>query len=258
MKTMNWKPQMLFVAWQHADSRAILPIGRLLRVDDGYEFAYINAVERARRLGFEPLVTFPDIETVYECAELPPLFGNRVMNRSRNDFASHAAELALPIDEAEPFTLLSRTGGRRTTDKLEVFAPPTLHDDKVEGLFLARGVRHVPGSEAATPHLSPDDPLYVLADLQNSVTSSALALRTEECQLLGYVPDYLAQELAHQQAPPKELRVSVVRVNPDPAPVHHRLLCRFEYPADVGSRLFRGEGYQPISSEATPTSANAA
>lgn len=42
---------------------------------------------------------------------------------SRNDFAAHVAELALPIDEAEPFTLLSRTGGRRTTTSLKSLRP---------------------------------------------------------------------------------------------------------------------------------------
>jgi hypothetical protein len=88
-------------------------VGRLLRVSDGYEFAYIGAVHRAQQLGFEPLLTFPSFDNVYRSSQLPPVFSNRLMNASRNDFAEHVARLALRVDEAEPFTVLARSAGRR-------------------------------------------------------------------------------------------------------------------------------------------------
>jgi len=56
-------PEVLFVAWQEPVSRKILPIARLLKHDGDYEFAYINAVEEATRLGFQPLLTFPDLRS---------------------------------------------------------------------------------------------------------------------------------------------------------------------------------------------------
>jgi hypothetical protein len=114
----------LFVAWQDAESRKIIPIGRLLRLPDGYEFAYIGAVREAQQHGFEPLVTFPSLGQVYRSSQLPPVFSNRLMNASRQDLAAHLSRLALRPDEAEPFTILARSAGKRVTDRREVFAPP--------------------------------------------------------------------------------------------------------------------------------------
>lgn len=57
----------------------------------------------------------------------------------------------------------------------------------------------------------------------------------------------------HAQAQSSKLLVFALKVNPDPAPVHHRLLCRFEYPVSAGGlELFRGPRFAPVSSEATP------
>lgn len=255
---MTASPQVLFVAWQDERSRKIVPVGRLLRISDGYEFAYIGAVDRARQLGFQPLLTFPEFESVYRSTELPPVFKNRLMSASREDFAAHVARLALRVDEAEPFTVLARSAGRRETDRLEVFAPPQIVGDNAQGLFLARGLRHIPHAEDATEQLTEQARLFVMADVQNDVNPEALGLRNEQCQLLGFVPDYLAHELARTTCPTSLLNVHVLRVNPRPAPVHHRLLCQFEYPHAKAPALFSGVDYEPLSSAATPHSASAA
>ncbi len=217
---MTKLPEVLFVSWQDEESRRIIPIARLLRIGGTYEFAYINAVEDAKHLGFAPLLSFPKFEGVYRSTVLPALFENRVMPRSREDFPAHVAEFALAVDQAEPFTVLARSGGKRMTDRLEVFSPPVVSGDSVEG-----------------------------------VSRLALALRSSRREFLGYVPDYLAAEIGSEGASPAELQVTVVKVNPDPAPVHHRLLCRFEYPLDVGARLFSGHRYQPLSRNATTLAA---
>lgn len=47
---MTYVPKVLFVAWQDAKSRRIIPVGRLLRLPDGFEFAYIGSVKRAQEL----------------------------------------------------------------------------------------------------------------------------------------------------------------------------------------------------------------
>jgi hypothetical protein len=133
----------LYVAWQDGESRLIMPVGRLIRSGTRYEFAYIRAARAALERGFEPLLSFPSLEGVYRSTFLPPLFHNRVMNRSREEYRNYVAELGLSADQAEPFTILARSGGRRSTDRLEVFAPPIVTPRGAEGLFLARGVRHL-------------------------------------------------------------------------------------------------------------------
>ncbi len=248
-------PNLLYVAWQASESRRILPVARLLRTGDGYEFTYIGAVNEARKLGFLPLVTFPELGEVYRCAELPPLFSNRVMSPSRPDFRRHLAEFALSSEDGEPFTVLARSGGRRTTDKLEVFAPPAPLATGAEGLFLARGVRHVAGSEEALQDLVPGATLGVLAEPNNDVNPAALLLQDARGRTLGYVPDYLANELARVGGSPELLQVTVVKVNPAPAPVHHRLLCKYVWTGDSEHRLFAGDEYQPLPAAATPAHA---
>ena len=51
----------------------------------------------------------------------------------------------------------------------------------------------------------------------------------------------------------RSLCVTVEKLNPPPAPVQHRVLCRVKLPADL--KLFSGERYQPLSSDAAQTAA---
>ena len=135
---------MLYLAWQEPDSRRVVAIARLLKLNGDYEFAYINAVEEATRQGFQPLLSFPDLSTVYITSDLPPLFNNRLMPKSRPDFPGYITELGLTAEQAKPFAVLARSEGRRATDSLEVFSGPLPFADGYEGFFLARGVRHLP------------------------------------------------------------------------------------------------------------------
>lgn len=257
---MTLAPTKLFLTWQDTESRRFFPIGRLLRLESGYEFTYIHAVEEARKVGFEPLLSFPALDEVYRFRNLPALFSNRVMRPTRGDYPQHIRELGLTLagGPMEPLTILARSGGRRATDNLEVFAPPVIHSGQAEGLFFVRGMRHVPGSEQALANCSAGAHLCVMADVQNPVARHALALRTERGELIGYVPDYLAAELDRHHAPASALDTQVEQVNPAPATVQHRLLCRFTYPVagSVTEGLsFQGQRYQPLPRDASDAAA---
>lgn len=248
-------PTVLFIAWQEPDSRRILPIARLLKHNGGYEFAYINAVEEATRLGFHPLLTFPDLDGVYVTEMLPPLLTNRLMPRTRPDFAGYVGELGLSVEQAEPFAVLARSGGRRETDSLEIFAAPLQCANGYEGFFLARGVRHLPESEAALASQKPGDRLFVMADVQNETNPAALLLRTGPKHAVGYVPDHLANELHDAGADLTTVRITVSQVNAPPAPQLHRLLCHFNCPTTLGEKLYQGRRYHPLSARATQSAA---
>lgn len=248
--TMSVTPEVLFMTWQDQASRTILPIGRILRTAEGYEFAYIRSALEAVEMGFQPLVTFPDFETVYRTQDLPPLLSNRVMRPSREDFPRFVAQLGLG-KEAEPFTVLARSGGRRATDRLEVFAPPAQCDAGYAGLLLARGVRHMPGAEAAIARLTAGQPLGLEAEPSNTQNPHAQLIVDADGRKLGYLPNYLADELAWLGAPGSALNLAVEKVNLPPEPVHHRLLCSYTCPTDLGGHLFKSEAFTPISAEAT-------
>jgi len=243
---MTTSQKVVFLAWQCPATRAIVPVGRLIeRARDNYEFGYIRSVQRAREKGFLPLVSFPELGVVYRSEELPPLFNNRVMRTSRPDYPAFVSELGLEKDSS-PLALMARSGGRRQTDELEVFAAPEAGDDGVPRTsVLVRGVRHVPHAEEAVVRLEVGARLSIMADLQNAHGRHALGLRTEKQEFVGYLPDYLARELAHHDpAITRQLVVTVEKVNLPPVIVHHRLLCRIEFP--VGVSLFQNEDYLPL------------
>jgi hypothetical protein len=225
-------------------------VGRLVSLDSGrYEFSYIRAVIEAQQCGFCPLVSFPELNVVYRSAQLPALFSNRVMPKARPDYPEFVTELGLLLD-VSPLELMGRSGGRRVTDDLEVFSPPSRGTSGELGQFiLVRGVRHVPHAEEAILSLQAGERLLVLRDEQNPHAPHARLLRTDGKELVGYLPDYLAIELNQLGLNSAELTVTVERINPEPSPVSHRVLCRVDFPSDW--RLFAGERYQPLAEGAT-------
>lgn len=239
----------VFVAWQCPATREILSVGRLLERAGSFEFTYIRATERAQTRGFKPFVAFPELSEVYRSHELPALFRNRVMPATRPDYPEFVKQMALP-DSSGPLQLLARSGGRRMTDRLEVFAPPHVVDGKGREVFaLVRGVRHVPHAEETIAQLREGHRLLVLRNDQNPYGPHARMLRTLDAGLVGFLPDYLASELSRQSVSPAEIEVFVEKVNLPPRPVHHRVLCRIALPLDCV--LFVGEDYQPLPPGAT-------
>lgn len=92
------------------------PIGRLFYDDEWYEFCYLPGAS-TRVWGM------PDLYKLYRFKELPPVFANRVMPRSRPDYPEYMSWLGLPLG-AGPLDILARSGGRKVTDNYEVFPHP--------------------------------------------------------------------------------------------------------------------------------------
>ena len=89
----------LFLAWQDkATSRAWYPIGRLDAdiAKSRFKFRYTHGAEMAhKRAGMEPLDSFPDFHKIYESSDLFPLFRNRILGESREDFPDYLKQLDL-------------------------------------------------------------------------------------------------------------------------------------------------------------------
>lgn len=243
----------LFLAWQNPQSRQWYPVGRMDHVAGRYRFVYTQGAERARQAGFSPLLAFPDLDQQYESKTVFPLFENRVMGKNRPDYAELIRWLSLAASELEPVAILARTGGESATDTLEVFPLPQPDaTGRYDVHFFVRGLRHQAHcSLERVQTLQPDERLRIMPDPQNSRDEEAVMLRTAETtpgdmHLLGYLPRYLAHELARQPREVwKQTTVQVVRVNPPPAPVQFRLLCRLAMPGQVGQPPFSGLEFQP-------------
>jgi hypothetical protein len=215
-----------------------------------YEFAYIRAALKAVKEGFVPFLEFPDLNKVYYSDKPFPLIANRLMPNSRPEYAEFLASLGLSA-ESDPMTILARSGGRRETDQIEFFPMPA--PEAATGCYsthcLLRAIRYMPQPmvEERIARLKPGEKLFVMWDTQNEYDPHAVAVRTNDNYLLGYLPAYLTGDIWKLNTECGTIDVFVERVNLPPAEVHHRLLVRVAACWYDGFRPFDGPDFQPLA-----------
>ncbi len=240
----------LFLAWKDkVNGRQWFPIGRL---DAGsrpkYRFRYIGGVRRAQEeAGFPLLMDFPDLERDYRAQELFALFRNRVINPRRPDREEYLRRLDLPT-QADPFEVLSTSGGYRVTDAYEVF--PKLEkaaDGSFKCRFFLHGWRHVNAdAKNRLESLMPEEELYVTVELTNPASGLAVQIQTTDYHMIGWAPRYLVGDLARAMTErPRAYAAKVVRLNPVPAPAKQRVLIEMRGKWD-GYEPMEGDDYQPV------------
>jgi hypothetical protein len=238
----------LYVSWREP-SGTIHPVGLLIRREEGaderYMFSYLKLAERLDE--FMPLPGLPELHERYESNELFPVFANRLMPRSRPEFDALAARADLSGD-ADPFEVMARTGGRRATDRIEVFAgPERTAEGRSTCLFFVRGIRHVEGAEGVIPSLHPGDHLAVVDDAENEFNPRAVLIDATDGRRIGWLPDYLVDHVHDLRLLNGSDPVVVVEhVNDDRTPPHLRLLCRLEAPWPDGYEPFSDAVFQPL------------
>jgi hypothetical protein len=239
----------LFVSWRDPAVGSIHPIGRLVRrIGPGgecYSFAYLKMAEGLE--GLQPLPGLPHLHDRYDSERLFPVFANRVMPRSRPDYDLLASHVDLQGD-ADPFEVLARTGGRRATDRIEVFAgPERTAEDESYALFFARGIRHVDGAVEAVASLRTGDRLMLVDEPQNEYNSRAVLLRISDGRQVGWIPDYLVEHVHElRQLNGNDPIVVVEHMNDDTVAIHMRLLCRLQAPWPHGYVPFSGPEFQTL------------
>lgn len=257
----------LFVAWQHPTTRRYYTVGRLVfgagSCGDLYEFTYTHGATEAVREGFEPFAAFPadphTLDEVFLSRELPPFFANRLMSRSRPDYRQHLQRLALSPETATAFEILSRSGGGRATDAIEVFPLPIAveqqgSDDGLcyETHFLLHGFRHLALHEQQRVlTLQPGEQLRCRPEPENPADANAMLLETTDHVRAGWLPRYLAPDAQQLNQWCGYIDVLAVQVNLPPAPTSQRLLCRMRACWPPGLEPFSDEAFIPIPSRAT-------
>ncbi len=246
----------LFVAWQHPDTQRFHPVARLAQVQgaecaDCFEFTYIDGARLAD--GFQPFVSFPDLHQVYRSRSLFPMFTNRLLSSSRSDFPEYIAQLGLPNTTTSQFTILSRSGGRRATDTLELFPLPEFEPGiGYRTWFWVHGLRHLPPLvQSHVDTLTLGERLLPKCEPDNPVNPSAIKLLSSvRGYWIGYMPSYLLDEAQTLQQTCEICHISVERVNPLSSPIQQRVLCRLESCWPQGFLPYSSPRYQPLSSEA--------
>ena len=221
---------VLFLAWQDAESRRWYPIGKLSCPGGVYRFVYVAGYLRAEsEAGLAPPIGFPEIRREYRADQLFPFFANRVMSSSREDYPAYLARLAVDDGPAAPLHILARNRGLRPTDPFEVFPHPLVESEtgrRFRTTFFVHGVRHGPApAEARAANLNPGDTLWPMHDWCNPRDPNAIALRTEDRHVIGYVPRYYSADLMRARTAGGDPAFVVQHVNPPPAPTQQRVLC---------------------------------
>ena len=247
--------QTLFLAWQDPQRRRWYRIGRLRSTQRRFIFVYTQgALEAQVEAGFSALSAFPELRGVYTSEELFALFSNRLLRPSRPEYKQYLEWLSVPESQADPIAILARSGGQRVTDTLEVFpCPERLPTGEYELHFLIHGLSHMPeGSATRAEDLKVGERLLLMRDFQNPKDKATLALRTSESYLgdmflVGYCPRYLTGDIVKlMEEEGNTPTVLVERVNPVPAPIQFRILCKVLMKWSDTFHPFSGTEYQPI------------
>lgn len=216
----------LLLIWQDPESRLLIKVGELeARSGDRYAFRYLDAARSNDR--FAPLAQFPNLGARYETDYLPEFFANRVMSPRRENYGEYLAWLGL-AEPAEPIEVLVRTGGGRATDTFHIVED--LHTSsigEVVSRFFASGIRYIDGADALLEALPDGAELAIRDDPTNPQNARAMLIDAADDQPVGYVPNWLVDDVHVLRNGAQPLRVVAERINAD-APSHLRLLCRLE------------------------------
>ncbi len=216
----------LLVIWQNPTSPVFTKVGQLDQLVYGrYAFRYLPPASEDP--DFFPLDEFPQVERAYVSDALPSFFANRVMSHDRPHYSRYREWLDLEDDGADtPFEVLARTGGPRVTDTFHVVDPLRTEDDgKAVSRFFVSGVRYHADSDALIKRLEPGARLALRDEPGNQDNPRALLIDVADGQPVGWVPDWLVDDVHALRARDPAPEVVVERGNPD-APTHLRLLCR--------------------------------
>jgi hypothetical protein len=219
------------VVWQNPHTRQLVHVGWLQAADGRFRFEYTPEADLDP--DFETFTAFPDFQTRYESPSLFPFFAERVASAAQPGYDNVLAALGLDRDSATPVELLVRSWGWSSHDKIQIVPEPSIgRDGTSTRLFLVSGASH---ADEADPNrvariisrLKPGQSLSVQPEPYNPVNRKALVLEAHGHRV-GWIPDYLLDELHKAIAAGIDIDVKVESANGPTTPWHLRLLCSLE------------------------------
>jgi transcriptional regulator with XRE-family HTH domain len=225
---LNEEARSFRVIWQDPESRALVSVGWLEYTGSGFEFSYTEEARRHER--FTPFPAFPRIDEVYRSADLFPYFAVRLISAADPSYAAVMDAVGLAGREATPVELLALAPNSQHDTIQVVPEPYEAADGIIERTFLVSGFRYADdltdgAASRALARLSPDARLELAPEPTNPQNPRALKIMSQGTQL-GWLPDYLVDEVNVYLAGGRNVDVDVVRANGPQAPSHVRLQCR--------------------------------
>lgn len=187
----------LWLIWKEPLSHRRFKIGILIKLNDGYEFSYVDPeLGEARKVGFNFFPGFNDLSKTYKNNELFINIASRLPNKGRIDYLEILNSYNLD-KESSDFDILKATRGRTLTDNYEFV--PAFDLNKTE--FDVAGTRHCKDINKCKDFLKINRVLYLEPEPNNKNDENAVKVVLKEngkLYHLGYVPRYYSKELLNE------------------------------------------------------------
>lgn len=187
----------LWLIWKEPLSHRRFKIGILIKLNDGYEFSYVDPeLGEARKVGFNFFPGFNDLSKTYKNNELFINIASRLPNKGRIDYLEILNSYNLD-KESSDFNILKATRGRTLTDNYEFV--PAFDLNKIE--FDVAGTRHCKDINKCKDFLKINRVLYLEPEPNNKNDENAVKVVLKEngkLYHLGYVPRYYSKELLNE------------------------------------------------------------
>lgn len=221
----------LIVVWQSPIDDGYVAVGRLDfdHLPDGTPSTSFNYLPAARTApAFQPLESFPDLDSTYVTLGLPPFFAGRLMDRSRPEFSRYVADLGL-VGNPEAWEELAVTGGERATDSFSVFPLPMLDEERRLSLkFFVHGLGHLDVGEDVLGSLVAGQSLELRPEHNNPVDPHAQLVVTLNGVQLGWLPRWLQGVANEMRLNDPAAALTLVKVNGPDRRASRRVLCRLD------------------------------
>ena len=187
----------LWLIWKEPLSHRRFKIGVLIKLNDGYEFSYVDPeLGEARKVGFNFFPGFNDLSKTYKNNELFINIASRLPNKGRIDYLEILNSYNSD-KESSDFDILKATRGRTLTDNYEFV--PAFDLNKIE--FDVAGTRHCKDINKCKDFLKINRVLYLEPEPNNKNDENAVKVVLKEngkLYHLGYVPRYYSKELLNE------------------------------------------------------------
>lgn len=216
------------VIWQDDESRALVHVGWLEYSGSGFKFSYTDEARRHER--FAPFPAFPELDEVYRSADLFPYFAVRLISAADPNYEAVLDAVGLKGRDATPAELLALAPDSQHDTIQVVPEPYEATDGTIERTFLVSGFRYADDlTDGAASHViarvKPGARLELVPEPTNPHNPRAIQIVSGGTQL-GWLPDYLVDEVHRYATTGRRVEVVVERANGPQTPSHVRLQCR--------------------------------
>ena len=207
----------LFLIWKHPESRRQYVVG-ILSKNGGFEFAYAEDIDEARKNGFSGIEAFKDFNKKYKSTKLFPVFSSRLPDKKRRGIEKILQKYNM--NEYDEYLLLKNSGARLPIDTFEFIDPIFDEEEIVLRYFYIAGISHYLPCENnicdfSNVNIHNGDKLILKLEPENSKDEYAVEIYNVEGVKLGYIPRYYSRQVTERINKNNIVVCEVLEFNPD-------------------------------------------